>query len=132
LFIDIVEKYKVTFFITGPYFLAQLLNYEGIKPLESMKNFVCAGASMSRRIAENGTKLFPNGQVRELYGSTEAGLNTLCYPINKYGATGKVLKRYELQIIDENGAKLGPMERGEICVRFRSACLVMSNHFSNY
>jgi acyl-CoA synthetase (AMP-forming)/AMP-acid ligase II len=85
---------------------------------------------MSRRIAENGNKLFPNGQVCEVYGSTETGSIALCCPVNKSGATGKVFKNVEIKIIDENCAKLGPMERGEICVRSRSVCLVMFNHFS--
>jgi acyl-coenzyme A synthetase/AMP-(fatty) acid ligase len=127
LFIDIVEKYKVTLFVTAPYFVPLLLSHEGVKPLESIKDFACVGASISKTLTEKVGKLFPNGQIRELYGSTEAGINTLCYPENKIGAAGKVLKNFELKIIDENGAKLGPMERGEICVRFRSDCLVMSN-----
>jgi acyl-coenzyme A synthetase/AMP-(fatty) acid ligase len=121
-----VEKYKVTIFVTAPYFLAQLLAYEGIKPLPSILNFFVGGSVFSKSLCEAGKSFLPNGEVRPFYSCTEvASVITTCFPSNRYGTAGKVFNNVEIKIIDDDGVKLGPLKRGEICVKIKTLSLVI-------
>jgi acyl-coenzyme A synthetase/AMP-(fatty) acid ligase len=122
----VVEKYKVTVFATAPYFLAQLLAYEGIKPLPSIRNFLVGGSAVSKSLCEAGESILPNGEVRSFYACTEAAcVITFCFPSNRYGTAGKVFNNVEIKIIDDDGVKLGPLKKGEICVKIKTLSLVI-------
>jgi acyl-coenzyme A synthetase/AMP-(fatty) acid ligase len=52
LFIEIVEKYKVTTLLTAPYFLAALESFKEIKPLKSLKYYLCGGSMVPLHIKD--------------------------------------------------------------------------------
>jgi acyl-CoA synthetase (AMP-forming)/AMP-acid ligase II len=111
--------------MTAPYFLAQLLAYEGIKPLPSIRNFFVGGRTVMKSLCEAGKSFLPNGEVRALYSCTEmVRATTVCWPENKCGTAGKVSRNVEVKIVDDDGVKLGPGKSGEICVKVETPSLV--------
>jgi fatty-acyl-CoA synthase len=64
---------------------------------------------------------FTNARYIDGYGLTETcGGDTLMEPgreIEKIGSTGRALAHVEVAIVDDTGARLGPGEQGEICLR---------------
>lgn len=99
LFIEIVEKYQVTTLLTAPYFLAALETYKDIKPLPSIRYYLCGGSLVSKSLSEAAKKFLPNGAVRVVYGCTEiAGLSNMFWREIKHGSTGKVVLNIEIKV----------------------------------
>ncbi len=129
LFVEIVEKYNVTVFLTAPYFLAELVSFEELKTFPSIRHFFVGGSAVSKSLCKAGEKILPNGEVQAAYGCTEmAGVCVSTWPENSYGSAGKVFQNVEIKIIDDNGKKLGPMEKGEICLKIKTPFLVKCAH----
>jgi acyl-coenzyme A synthetase/AMP-(fatty) acid ligase len=125
LLIEIVEKYKVTLVLSAPFFLASLVNYQDMRPLPSIKSYMCGGSVLNAVLSEGARKFLPNGEVRVIYGATEVcGIITVGYPNVKYGSAGLVAPNVDIKIIDENDNLLGAMEQGEVCIRTKIPFLV--------
>jgi acyl-coenzyme A synthetase/AMP-(fatty) acid ligase len=47
VFVEIVEKYQVSNCFAHPYLLHHLINFDGMKPLKSIRHFSCGGSTVS-------------------------------------------------------------------------------------
>lgn len=72
LWMDIVDKHKVTFTVCPPRFGSVFLKSKSVRPLPSLKHVIVAGSSFNEKLIDSLIPLFPNGIVRCGYGCTES------------------------------------------------------------
>lgn len=70
-------------------------------------------------------------QIREAYGLTEGGSFTTINVEGKVGSVGKPLPFFEVKVVSEDGATLGPNQVGEIVQRAREPGLLMQGYFKD-
>ncbi|MBL8672588.1 MAG: AMP-binding protein [Alphaproteobacteria bacterium] len=70
-------------------------------------------------------------RVRECYGMTEASSFTTVNTMEVLGAVGVPMPYFEVRIAGDDGAPLGPEQRGEIWVREREPGYLMKSYFRN-
>ena len=68
-------------------------------------------------------------EIRENYGMTEASSITTLNLGGTLGSNGKAAPYFEVRIADDEGAPLGPGQRGEIVVREREPGLITKGYF---
>jgi acyl-CoA synthetase (AMP-forming)/AMP-acid ligase II len=89
--------------------------------LESVRKLLCSSAPARVHIKEGILKVFPNAQLFEAYGSTEAGMVTLLRPedqMRKPGSIGKeCLGTDRLQLLNQDGKEVAVGEVGELYSR---------------
>jgi len=113
---------KITFTSLIPTHYSLILNV----PLEVRKQFdvtsvrklLCSSAPARVHIKQGILQCFPNVELFEAYGSTEAGMVTLLRPedqLRKPGSIGKeCLGTDELKLLDENGKEVPIGQVGEL------------------
>jgi len=113
---------KITFTSLIPTHYSLILNV----PLEVRKKFdvtsvrklLCSSAPTRVHIKQGILQCFPNVELFEAYGSTEAGMVTLLRPedqLRKPGSIGKeCLGTDELKLLDENGKEVPIGQVGEL------------------
>ncbi|XP_055708156.1 uncharacterized protein LOC129804652 [Phlebotomus papatasi] len=122
LFLNCIEKYKVTHPLINPHtilFLAKsplVMEYD----LSSLQILFCGGAPLSKELAENIKLRLPNLiGIRQGYGLSEtflviANVGTKTKP----GSVGTVLKGTYCKVVDPaTGKSLGPNEIGELYLK---------------
>jgi len=89
--------------------------------VSSVRKLLCSSAPARVHIKEGILKVFPNVELFEAYGSTEAGLVTLLRPedqMRKPGSIGKeCLGTDELKLLNESGKEAPVGEVGELYSR---------------
>lgn len=76
LWMDIIDRHKVTIVFSVPAFIAVLLKSNKIRKFESLKAVIFAGCVIPQKFVEKVQPLIPNGQVYCCYGSTESDMIT--------------------------------------------------------
>ncbi|XP_031566701.1 4-coumarate--CoA ligase 1-like [Actinia tenebrosa] len=125
LFLDAIEKHKVTFLPLVPPIVLFLTKHPMVEKydLSSVKYIVCSAAHLSGELEKTLLKRFPNVcSVQQGYGLTETGGGTMVNPLDKpptkSGSIGILLPNTEAKVKDlQSGKALGPGEDGEICLR---------------
>jgi D-alanine--poly(phosphoribitol) ligase subunit 1 len=91
--------------------------------LPRVRRFLFCGEILAPQTAAQLLARFPQAQVWNMYGPTEATVATASIQINdailkRYSPlpVGRVMPGTELFIVDRNGAELRPNERGEIVI----------------
>ncbi|KAL7025584.1 hypothetical protein ACKWTF_013547 [Chironomus riparius] len=112
--LDILNKYKVSVFLTQPYTLVALMQLKHFKPIESMQCMFVGGSVISSKSCEEFKQFIPNGKLFILYGSTEENFLSFNDSDKNFGSSGFVINNVQLKIIDDNGNSLGLNQRGEI------------------
>jgi len=74
LWMDIIDRHKVTVVFSVPAFVAVLLKSNKVRKFESLRVVVFAGCPIPQRFIEKVEPLIPNGQVYCCYGSTESDI----------------------------------------------------------
>jgi len=89
--------------------------------MSSMRKLLCSSAPARVHVKKGILQFFPNVELFEAYGSTEAGMVTLLRPedqMRKPGSIGKeCLGTDELRLKDENGKEVAVGEVGELYSR---------------
>ena len=87
--------------------------------LSSLRLLAHAGAPIRENTKRMAIDLFPRGSVWEFYGSTEGQATRISTDewLRKPGSVGTANPGAEIEITDEDGARLGPNEVGEVWVR---------------
>jgi acyl-CoA synthetase (AMP-forming)/AMP-acid ligase II len=124
-FLATVDKYKITFTSLVPtHYIMILSQPDEIKnkyDVSSMRQLLISSAP-----ARKDTKLaildfFKNAELWEAYGSTEAGLVTLCRPedqLRKLGTIGQEIFGIDrIKVLDEEGNEVPDGEVGELYAR---------------
>ncbi|MBN2662727.1 MAG: AMP-binding protein [Bacteroidales bacterium] len=122
----IMDKYKLTFAKFPPSVLHLLLPYFNKIKLEHLKYNLLGGEEFKTHIAESWQKCVPNGQIYNVYGPTEATINTHIFPVNiseintksNNGiiSIGKTFGENKAIIVDEKNNKKNTNEIGELCL----------------
>lgn len=92
----------------------------GRKPLTAMRSMMTSGAAVSPDLLAEAFEMFPNAEIQEVYGWTEAGFATreAKRPDTvASGTVGHATVGSDVAVFDEAGRPCAPRERGEIAVR---------------
>lgn len=116
---------KITFTSLIPTHYSLILNVpEDVRKefdVSSVRKLLCSSAPARVHIKKGILQCFPNVELYEAYGSTEAGLVTLLRPedqMRKPGSIGKeCLGTDELKLLDEKGKEVAVGEVGELYSR---------------
>ena len=123
--LHVIDEEKVTFISLIPTHYHLILNVpEDVRcrfDLSSMRSFLCSSAPVRTKIKKGILKCFPNVELYEAYGSTEAGLVTILRPedqLRKLGSMGReCLGTAVIKLLDENGDEVPTGQVGELYSR---------------
>jgi len=118
----IFSEERITFTSLIPTHYSLILNVPGNVckqfDVSCVRKLLCSSAPARVHIKKGILQCFPNVELYEAYGSTEAGMVTLLRPedqLRKPGSIGKeCLGTDELKLLDENGKEVAVGEVGEL------------------
>jgi bile acid-coenzyme A ligase len=122
LFVDAVERYRITNFTATPTMLARIAALPDIhqRDFSSIAWILQGAAVMPHALLHTWFDLLSPEQVVMAYGMTEGlgitalrGDEWLAHP----GSVGRGFRDTEVRILDPNGQPLGPHELGEVYLR---------------
>ncbi|MGO9121737.1 MAG: class I adenylate-forming enzyme family protein [Desulfomonilaceae bacterium] len=124
-FLATVEKYKITFASLVPTHYIMILSLpDEIKKkydVSSMRQLLVSSAPIRKDTKIAVLDFFKNAELWEAYGSTEAGLVTLCRPedqLRKLGTIGREIFGIDrIKVLDEEGKEVPDGEVGELYAR---------------
>lgn len=124
-FLATVDKYKITFTSLVPTHYIMILSLpEEVKKkydVSSMRQLLISSAPARKDTKVAILEFFKNADLWEAYGSTEAGLVTLCRPedqLRKLGTIGREIFGIDrIKVLDENGKELPDGQVGELYAR---------------
>ncbi|XP_048001008.1 luciferin 4-monooxygenase-like isoform X2 [Leguminivora glycinivorella] len=117
--LKIIQDYKVDVMPTVPGFAEELLSSKVEYDLSSLKIVYTGTAPLHLTTAKAFKERYPNIELLNIYGTTEAYLITAQGP-SPIGTTtiGVATPGVTIKVVDtETRATLGPNQRGEICVK---------------
>lgn len=131
LLMKIVAKYRITTLWSGLFQLVACVKNDTISKMDlsSVNALFCYGARVPSHIAAEINHYFSNAQTTAAYGMTEIGV--VCessFELQENGAAGSLLADCMAKIVDENGAKCGPLTNGEVCIKKRYKFLGYLGH----
>ena len=122
----IMDKHKLTFAKFPPSVLHLLQPYFNKIKLESLKYNLLGGEEFKANIAKKWQKCVPNAQLFNVYGPTEATINTHIFRVNFKNieqktnkgiiSIGKPFGKNTAIIVDEQNTEKGKNEIGELCL----------------
>jgi fatty-acyl-CoA synthase len=124
-FLATVEKHRITFASLVPTHYIMILTLpDRIKnkyDVSSMRQLLISSAPARRDTKIAALDFFKNAELWEAYGSTEAGLVTLCRPedqLRKLGTIGREIFGVDrIKVLDAEGNEVPDGEVGELYVR---------------
>jgi fatty-acyl-CoA synthase len=124
-FLATVEKHRITFVSLVPTHYIMILSVpDSIKKkydVSSMRQLLISSAPARRDTKVAILDFFKNAKLWEAYGSTEAGLVTLCRPedqLRKMGTIGQEIFGVDrIKVMDEEGNELPDGQVGELYAR---------------
>lgn len=124
---DILKRHRATVFYGVPTLFAAMLASEAAPRPDELCVRVCtsAGEGLPHHIGESWTQTF-GSEILDGIGSTEMLHIFLSNRPGavRYGTTGLPVDGYELKLVDESGAPVGPGELGDLWVRGPSSALM--------
>jgi fatty-acyl-CoA synthase len=123
--LEIIDREKITFTSLVPTHYILMLNLpDEVKAkydLTSMRQLLISSAPARRDTKLGVMEMFPNAQLYEAYGSTEAGLVTLLKPheqLTRLGSIGRCCAGTDLvKLLDDDGNEVPVGEVGELYSR---------------
>ena len=119
--LKIVEEEKITFISLIPTHYNLILNVDPEsrkRDVSSIRKLLCSSAPVRRQMKREIIEFFPNSELYEGYGSTEAGCVTVLKPEDQMIKTGSIgreaLGTEFVKILDEEGNEVPTGEVGEI------------------
>lgn len=124
-FLATVEKYRITFTSLVPtHYIMILALPDDIKKkydVSSIRQLLVSSAPARKDTKLAILNFFKNAELWEAYGSTEAGLVTLCRPedqLRKLGTIGREIFGVDrIRVLDEDGSEVPDGEVGELYAR---------------
>jgi acyl-CoA synthetase (AMP-forming)/AMP-acid ligase II len=124
-FLATVEKHKITFSSLVPTHYIMILTLpDDVKKkydVSSMRQLLVSSAPIRKDTKIAVLDFFKNAELWEAYGSTEAGLVTLCRPedqLRKLGTIGREIFGIDrIKVLDEEGKEVPDGQVGELYAR---------------
>lgn len=128
--IAIIEQYKVEDVFTPPSYVASLVNHPRFARADfgSVKRWTMGGAIVSEELRTKLANRLPNGVTKSVYGTSEIGIITAADTPFVTGSVGTLISNLEIKVVDECDRRLGPLERGEIRLRYKHKILGYLNN----
>lgn len=119
LLISIINEHQVEDLFTPPSYISALLSHPSIAGISfpSVKRWTLGGSMVSQQLLDNLGAHLPNGYAKPVYGTSEIGIITAADTSFAYGSVGTLIANLQGKIVDDDGRRLGPEEKGE--VRFK-------------
>ncbi len=122
LFVDVIEKHRISNFTATPTMLARVARVPNIfeRDLSSIAWILQGAAVMPAALLETWFKLLSPEQILMAYGMTENfGLTVIRGDewLEHRGSTGRGFRETEIKILDPNGNEVPTGELGEIYMR---------------
>jgi long-chain acyl-CoA synthetase len=117
--LDLLERHRVTLFPGVPYNFRLLAEAPDVAGLSSLRLCFSAGTALPRPAFVGFLERFGIA-VRQLWGSTEAGVMTINVdpdPVATSASVGTPAAGVEVRVIDDDGLPVGAGEDGELAVR---------------
>ncbi|KAJ6748443.1 4-COUMARATE--COA LIGASE-LIKE 9 [Salix purpurea] len=121
--LKVVERYRVSDVPASPTMILFLLKSDLTNKydMSSLRRFLCGGAPLSKEVAEKFKRKFPQVEITQGYGLTEAGAVTRMIgpeESNQHPSVGRLNPNMEAKIVDPlTGEAIGPGKRGELWLR---------------
>ncbi|MBI5568779.1 MAG: AMP-binding protein [Desulfomonile tiedjei] len=124
-FLETVDKFRITFVSLVPTHYIMILSLpDDIKKrydVSSMRQLLISSAPARKDTKVAILEFFKNAELWEAYGSTEAGLVTLCRPpdqLRKLGTIGQEIFGVDrIKVLDEEGNEVPDGQVGELYAR---------------
>lgn len=134
--LEVVDREKITFISLIPTHYQLILETpEELRrryDFSSLRKLLCSSAPAHRETKLAIMELFPNVQLYEAYGSTEAGIVTLLRPheqLEKPGSIGRETIGTDLiRILDPNG---DPVPRGQVGEIYSKSPMLFDEYYKN-
>ncbi len=122
----LLEKHQLTFAKFPPSVLVYLKPFFNRITLPKLRYSLLGGESLPENLAKAWQKCLPNGEIYNVYGPTEATINTHIFnftkkytPNKNYNgivAIGKTFGTNKAFVIDQNNIIVGKNSKGELCL----------------
>ena len=116
--LELIERERCTVFPGVPFHYQLMAEAPGSADLSSLRLCFSAGTALARETFDAFGEKF-GVLVRQLYGSTETGFmaaNLDPDPVATFASVGRGVGTVDLQIVDDEGARLPTGEAGEVTV----------------
>lgn len=121
LLLRLVEQYRVTYLMTVPMHLTNLLKSDRLTTtdLSSLRIIFVGGNRVSVQLKREINSKLPNGRFHVAYGLTECcGHISVDFPNSSDSDTiGQLASGVKCKIVDDEGNRCGINEDGEICCK---------------
>lgn len=125
-FFTIVEKYKVEDAFTPPACIAAIQSHPRYRTVDfsSLKRWPIGGSPVSPELRAVLAERFKTTDTKPVYGCSEVGV--LTSPMKPFapGSVGTLANNVTVKIVDDDGRKQGPNEKGEVRAKFKHSFLV--------
>lgn len=125
------EKYNITYMGVTPSFLKAILMYEpAVTRLKKVSTMMIGGEKSSAKFISEIRKIFEDTRVVSGYGLTETliPINDFSREIPPDGSVGRLYKKIEIKILDENEKICESNVCGEIYLKGKN---IISSYFDN-
>ncbi|HVE90843.1 MAG TPA: AMP-binding protein [Actinomycetota bacterium] len=122
--LDLVQRHRVSTTFSAPTQLKRLVSLPpeliARHDTSSLRVVIANAAPVPYSLKEQWVKLFGEGNLFEIYGSTELGVDTILRPddqLRKPGSCGRPYGGIEIRLLREDGTEAQPGEPGEMWIR---------------
>lgn len=123
--LEVIEREKITFISLIPTHYNIILNAPGEETgkfdVSSIRKLLCSSAPVFAECKKDVMEFFPDAELYEAYGSTEAGIVTTLMPWDQMSHLGSIGKESAgtdtIKLLDEDGDEVSVGEIGEIYSR---------------
>nr|XP_029710358.1 probable 4-coumarate--CoA ligase 1 [Aedes albopictus] len=114
-FFSIIERYQVEDIFTPPSTISAIQSHPSYRTVQmsSVKRWLIGGSTVAPEMVTSLRERFSTIDVKAIYGCSEYGCVTSPMLPN-----GSLAKNMTVKITNENGRRLGPNEKGEICLQY--------------
>lgn len=119
LFVDIIQRHKITFCFISSWEFHTLFSSPVATPqaLSSIQVFVVGGGWVSSVIMQSALAILGSALICVAYGTTETDVVTVAVNPDKENAVGAIVPGRQVRIVNEQGMSLGPNQLGEILIK---------------
>lgn len=119
-FFELVQRFKVTFFLSTAYIANQIVDHPQFESadLHSLKQYICAGTKASHTVILRMNEYLNGGKFCHSYGVTETiGTVSINFDHTRNDCVGQLISGCEAKIVNEQGERLDVGETGELCLK---------------